>query len=82
MGELSTKLRTPAILLAGVLAAGSAHAQNQPDRTIEQFKCKDVMREPDQTGRWQLLFCTVTCSGSPVTRNSMSTCWRSRQMPL
>jgi hypothetical protein len=48
MGEVSTKWRAPAILLAGVLTAGSAHAQNQPDRTIEQFKCKDVMREPDQ----------------------------------
>ena len=48
MGEASTKLRALAIMLAGVLAAGSAHAQNQPDRTIEQFKCKDVMREPDQ----------------------------------
>jgi hypothetical protein len=48
MGDTSSKLRTLAITLAGVLAAGSAHAQTQPDRTVEQFKCKDVMREPDQ----------------------------------
>ena len=48
MGETSTKLWTLAIMLAGVLAAGSAQAQSQADRTIEQFKCKDVMREPDQ----------------------------------
>jgi hypothetical protein len=45
MGDTSSKLRTLAIILAGVLAAGSAHAQTQPDRTVEQFKCKDVMRE-------------------------------------
>jgi HdeA/HdeB family len=48
MGEPSTKLWTLAIMLAGVLATGSAQAQSQADRTIEQFKCKDVMREPDQ----------------------------------
>ena len=48
MGETSTKLWTLAIMLAGVLAAGSAQAQSQADRTIEQFKCRDVMREPDQ----------------------------------
>ena len=48
MGEVSTKLWAPAMMLASVLAAGSAQAQNQADRTIEQFKCKDVMREPDQ----------------------------------
>jgi HdeA/HdeB family len=46
MGETSTKLGTLAILLAGVLAAGPAQAQ--ADRTIDQFTCKDVMREPDQ----------------------------------
>jgi HPt (histidine-containing phosphotransfer) domain-containing protein len=48
MGETSSKLWTLAIVLAGVLAAASAQAQSQADRTIEQFKCKDVMREPDQ----------------------------------
>ena len=48
MGETSTKLWTVAITLAGVLAAGSVQAQSQADRTIEQYKCKDVMREPDQ----------------------------------
>jgi hypothetical protein len=48
MGEIATKLGTLAIILAGVLAAGSVRAQTQPDRTVEQFKCKDVMREPDQ----------------------------------
>jgi len=48
MGKTSTKLCTWAVILAGVLAAGSAQAQTQPDRTIEQFKCKDVMREADQ----------------------------------
>ena len=48
MGKTSTKLCTWAVILAGVLAAESAQAQTQPDRTIEQFKCKDVMREADQ----------------------------------
>ena len=48
MGGTSTKLGILAILVSSVLAAGSAQAQTQADRTIEQFTCKDVMREPDQ----------------------------------
>jgi len=48
MGETSTKLGILAIMFVGVLAAGPAQAQSQADRTIEQFTCKDVMREPDQ----------------------------------
>jgi len=46
--QTSTKLWTLAITLAGILVAGSVQAQTQADRTIEQFKCKDLMREPDQ----------------------------------
>jgi hypothetical protein len=48
MGKTSSKLATLAIMLAGVHAAGSAQAQSQANRTIEQYKCKDVMREPDE----------------------------------
>jgi hypothetical protein len=29
----------------GVVVAGSASAQSQPERTIEQFSCKDLMRD-------------------------------------
>jgi len=46
--QTSTKLWTLAITHAGILVAGSVQAQTQADRTIEQFKCKDLMREPDQ----------------------------------
>jgi hypothetical protein len=46
MSKTFSKLRALAIILAGVLTAGSA--QSQGDRTIEQYKCKDVMREPDE----------------------------------
>jgi hypothetical protein len=30
---------------AGAVLAGSAFAQSQPERTIEQFSCKDLMRD-------------------------------------
>ena len=56
MGERSIKLGTLAIMLAGGLALGSAQAESQPDRTIEQFKCKDVMREPDQNREVAIAF--------------------------
>jgi hypothetical protein len=58
MGERSVKLGTLAIMLAGGLAVSSAQAQGQgqPDRTIEQFKCKDVMREPDQNREVAIAF--------------------------
>jgi HdeA/HdeB family len=46
MSKTFCKLGALAIILAGVLTAGSA--QSQGDRTIEQYKCKDVMREPDE----------------------------------
>jgi len=48
MSKTLSKLGTLAIILAGVLTAGSAQAQSQADRTIEQYKCKDVIREPDE----------------------------------
>ena len=48
MSKTFSKLGTLAIILTGVLTAGSAQAQSQADRTIEQYKCKDVMREPDE----------------------------------
>ena len=47
MSKTSFKLATLAIVVVGILTAGSAQAQSQADRTIEQYKCKDVMREPD-----------------------------------
>ena len=56
MGGTSTKLGTLAIMLAGVLGAGSAQAQTQADRTIEQFTCKDVMREPDENREVAIAF--------------------------
>ena len=56
MGEPSIKLGTLAIMLAGGLAVSSAQAQGQPDRTVEQFKCKDVMREPDQNREVAIAF--------------------------
>jgi HdeA/HdeB family len=56
MGERSIKLGTLAIMLAGGLALGPAQAESQPDRTIEQFKCKDVMREPDQNREVAIAF--------------------------
>jgi hypothetical protein len=54
MGERFVKLGTLTIMLAGGLAVSSAQAQ--PDRTIEQFKCKDVMREPDQNREVAIAF--------------------------
>ena len=47
MSKTSFKLATLTIVVVGVLTAGSAQAQSQADRAIEQYKCKDVMREPD-----------------------------------
>jgi hypothetical protein len=47
MTKTASKLGTLAILLAGVLTASSAPAETGADRSIEQYKCKDVMREPD-----------------------------------
>jgi HdeA/HdeB family len=46
MSKTASKLGTLAILLAGVVTA-SAQAESGADRTIDQYKCKDVMREPD-----------------------------------
>jgi hypothetical protein len=48
MSRTFSKLGIPAIMLAGVLTASSAQAQSGADRNIEQYKCKDVMREPDE----------------------------------
>jgi len=48
MSTTFSKLGALAIMLAGVLTALSAQAQSGAERTIEQYKCKDVMREPDE----------------------------------
>ena len=48
MSKTFSKLGALAIMLAGVLTALSAQAQSGAERTIEQYKCKDVMREPDE----------------------------------
>jgi hypothetical protein len=56
MGERSIQLGTLTMVLAGTLAVCSAHAQSQPDRAIEQFTCKDVMREPDQNREVAIAF--------------------------
>lgn len=34
-----------AAFCCALLAAGAAHAQDKGDRTIDQYACKDVMRE-------------------------------------
>jgi HdeA/HdeB family len=47
MSKTASKCGALAILLAGVLSASSAPAESGADRAVEQYKCKDVMREPD-----------------------------------
>jgi hypothetical protein len=56
MGERSIKVGTLTIIMAGILAVSSAQAQSQSDRTVEQFKCKDVMREPEQNREVAIAF--------------------------
>jgi HdeA/HdeB family protein len=47
-GALMNKALTVLAMMGfavGVVVAGSASAQSQPERTIEQFSCKDLMRD-------------------------------------
>jgi len=46
MVTVSTRMLTMTVAIAGVFAAGSAPAQVQTERAIEQYSCKDVMRDP------------------------------------
>jgi HdeA/HdeB family len=47
MSQFSAKITAITVMLGTAFITGSpAAAQNQLDRTIEQFKCRDVMREP------------------------------------
>jgi len=46
MVTVSTRILTMAVAIAAVFAAGSAPAEVQTERAIEQYSCKDVMRDP------------------------------------
>jgi hypothetical protein len=44
MSTMQKKIFT-AVALASLISAGAVSAQEQSDRTVEQYACKEVMRE-------------------------------------
>ena len=46
MVTICKRMLTIGVAVAGVFAAGSVSAQVQTERAIEQYTCKDVMRDP------------------------------------
>ena len=45
MNTTRTKIVTAAIMVATAIAVGPASAQIQADRSVDQYLCKDIMRE-------------------------------------
>jgi len=45
MGTRDKKILAVAIVSTAAIAAGAVAAQEQSDRTVEQYACKEVMRE-------------------------------------